>query len=236
MTRSWMPETNTTPAGLAPEVSADATSTEPLLMPTSTAFWPCDAALATAAAASDGDVVSTVRRPAALKRASLRTRKSPGTMPAEPGISTATWAAEAGVMQASATRARGAIGRICGIASSFGRTSAPRPFEVRDLLERDLADVVARDRVPDAVRRNMVGDIHDAHDSPLRVMAEHMAAHRFDTMARAERRAGAGDGRLLAAALLEPGGQALEHGHFGPRTNSSNSRRATSTTINATMA
>src|SRR5215470_15679180 len=76
MTRSWMPETNTTPAGLAPEVSADATSTEPLLMPTSTAFWPCDAALATAAAASEGDVVSTVRKPAALKRASLRTMPS----------------------------------------------------------------------------------------------------------------------------------------------------------------
>src|SRR5215470_3807850 len=106
MTRSWMPETNTTPAGLAPEVSADATSTEPLLMPTSTAFWPCDAALATAAAASEGDVVSTVRRPAALKRASLRTRKSPGTMPDDPGIRIATCAAEAGAVEAMKARAR----------------------------------------------------------------------------------------------------------------------------------
>src|SRR5262245_49246463 len=115
MTRSWMPETNTAPAGFAPDANAEATSTEPLLMPTSTAFWRCDAALATAAAASDGEVVSTVRRPAALKRASLRTRKSPGTMPAEPGISTATWAAEAGVMQVNATRARKAIRHMCGI-------------------------------------------------------------------------------------------------------------------------
>src|SRR5262249_57758681 len=95
-----MPETMTTPAGFAPDASAEAGWTELLLMPTITAFWPCDAAVATVAAASAGEVVSTVRRPAALKRASLRTRKSPGTMPAEPGIRIATWAAEAGAARA----------------------------------------------------------------------------------------------------------------------------------------
>src|SRR5262245_10708091 len=88
-----MPETSTTPAGFAPAASADATSVVPLLMPTSTTLRPCVASLAMVSAAVDEDVVTTVRIPAALMRASLRTRKSPGTAPAEPGISTATLAA-----------------------------------------------------------------------------------------------------------------------------------------------
>src|SRR5882757_703122 len=98
MTMEWMPETNTAPLGLAPEASAEATSTVPLLMPTLTTLRPCAISAATASAALDGDVVMMVRMPAPLNRPSFRTRKSPGTMPLDPGISTATLAAAAGLV------------------------------------------------------------------------------------------------------------------------------------------
>src|SRR5215813_2944502 len=100
MTREWIPETNTTPVGCAPEASAEATSTVPLLMPTITILRPCAISAATASAALEGDVVMMVRMPAPRNRPSLRTRKSPGTMPLDPGIRTATLAAAAGLASA----------------------------------------------------------------------------------------------------------------------------------------
>src|SRR5712691_182086 len=100
MTREWMPETKTTPLGRAPDASAEATSTVPLLIPTMTILRPCAVSAATASAALDGDVVMMVRMPAARNLPSLRTRKSPGTMPLDPGISTATLAAVAGLVSA----------------------------------------------------------------------------------------------------------------------------------------
>src|SRR5215813_8006254 len=100
MTREWMPETKTTPLGRAPDASAEATSTVPLLIPTMTILRPCAISAATASAALDGDVVRIVRMPAARNRPSFRTRKSPGTMPLDPGISTATLAASAGLISA----------------------------------------------------------------------------------------------------------------------------------------
>src|SRR6266436_5915390 len=93
-----MPETNTAPLGRAPEASAEATSTEPLLMPTMTILRPCEVSAAIASAAPEGDVVMMVRMPAPRNRPSLRTRKSPGTMPLDLGISTATLAAAAGLV------------------------------------------------------------------------------------------------------------------------------------------
>ena len=96
MTLEWMPDTNTTPLGRAPDASAEATSTVPLLMPTMTILRPCAVSVATVWAALDGDVVMMVRMPAPWILPSLRTRKSPGTMPLEPGIRTATLAAAAG--------------------------------------------------------------------------------------------------------------------------------------------
>src|SRR5215510_4922468 len=96
MTRECMPETKTTPLGRAPDASAEATSTVPLLIPTMTILRLCAISAATASAALEGDVVMMVRMPAARNLPSLRTRKSPGTMPLEPGIRTATLAAVAG--------------------------------------------------------------------------------------------------------------------------------------------
>src|SRR5215470_6284741 len=98
MTREWMPETKTTPLGRAPDASAEATSTVPLLIPTMTILRPCAISAATASAALDGEVVMMVRMPAARSRPSFRTRKSPGVMPPDPGISTATLAAAAGLV------------------------------------------------------------------------------------------------------------------------------------------
>src|SRR5215510_6775565 len=95
-----MPETKTTPLGRAPDASAEATSTVPLLIPTMTILRPCAISAATASAALEGDVVMMVRIPAPRNRPSLRTRKSPGTMPLDPGISTATLAAAAGLVSA----------------------------------------------------------------------------------------------------------------------------------------
>src|SRR3977135_2052600 len=100
MTREWMPETNTTPVGLAPDASAEATSTVPLLIPTMTILWPCLISAATASAALDGEVVMMVRMTAPRNRPSFRTRNSPGTIPLDPGISTATLAAAAGLVSA----------------------------------------------------------------------------------------------------------------------------------------
>src|SRR5215475_15066596 len=95
-----MPETKTTPLGRAPDASAEATSTVPLLIPTMTILRPCAVSVATASAALDGDVVMMVRMPAPWNLPSLRTRKSPGTMPLDPGIRTATLAAAAGLASA----------------------------------------------------------------------------------------------------------------------------------------
>src|SRR5262249_56140108 len=79
------------------------------VMPTMTKWCPAAASAATEAAALAGDVVRMVRMPARLKLPSLRTRKSPGTMPLEPGIRMATSAAttapaEAGNTTMSASR------------------------------------------------------------------------------------------------------------------------------------
>src|SRR5262249_1570377 len=100
MTRDGMPEACTTPRGRAPDASAEATSTVPLLIPTMTILRRWAISAATASAALDGDVVRIVRMPAARNRPSFRTRKSPGTMPLDPGISTATLAASAGLISA----------------------------------------------------------------------------------------------------------------------------------------
>src|SRR5262245_13733515 len=119
-----MPDTKTTPLGRAPDASADATSTVPLLIPTMTILRPCAISAATASAALDGEVVMMVRMPAARNRPSLRTRKSPGTMPLDAGISTATVAAAAGLAsprQASTnTRARSTL-RVIGAPRQYAR-------------------------------------------------------------------------------------------------------------------
>src|SRR6185369_4726169 len=112
-----MPETNTTPLGRAPDASAEATSTVPLLMPTMTILRPCAISAATASAALEGDVVKMVRMPAPRNRPSLRTRKSPGVMPLDPGISTATLAAAAGLVsprQASTNTLASSTQRVIG--------------------------------------------------------------------------------------------------------------------------
>src|SRR5262249_5358412 len=83
-----------------------AASTAPLLIPTITTLRPCAASPATSAAAFAADVVVMVRIPACLNRASFRTRKSPGTMPREPGISIATLAAAAKPISANPTSSR----------------------------------------------------------------------------------------------------------------------------------
>src|SRR5262249_30866242 len=65
---------------------------------TMTIFRPCEVSAAIASAALEGDVVMMVRMPAPRNRPSFRTRKSPGVMPPDPGISTATLAAAAGLV------------------------------------------------------------------------------------------------------------------------------------------
>src|SRR5882672_7320996 len=143
MTREWMPETNTTPVGRAPDASAEATSTVPLLMPTITILRPCAISAATASAALEGEVVMMVRMPAPRNRPSLRTRKSPGTMPLDPGISTATLAAAAGLVsprQANkhtlATSALRVIGTLHHFTRGYTRCDSERFASERFASER----------------------------------------------------------------------------------------------------
>src|SRR6185503_14264469 len=96
MIRGCIPDTKTAPETGAPAASASATSTLPLLMPTITALRPLAASAWAAATASLGEVVTIARMPARWNLLSLRTRKSWGTAPAEPGMRTTALAAIAG--------------------------------------------------------------------------------------------------------------------------------------------
>src|SRR5215831_505543 len=56
---------------------------------------------------------------------------------------------------------------------------APQRFQMRDVVEGELANlVVSGNGKPSPVRRYVVGQIHDTHDCSLRIVKKHMAAHR----------------------------------------------------------
>jgi len=77
---------------------------------------------------------------------------------------------------------------------------------VHDIIDGELANlaIVRGNRVLGAVRRDMVGHIHDAHDRPLRVVRQRVAADRSKAVGLPEALEGAFDGRLLVAALVQP--------------------------------